>query len=202
MEKLIKITNDEIVLVTLEEAIEMVMPAIKKAVRITKNDFNEYEDLQQTYIEWVIKAFHKYDVEKGKKWSTLAIDYIKSASQKMDNKENNTLKAQEGKKYVKVNLDYTFDDGNSAEELYGYEDENINKIIEQGGYYGYILEKYRNDVQALDIIVMLVGESLHSVATLGEKYNMSRQGMNKKVNKFKQILQQDLQDYMRLSYVA
>lgn len=202
MEKLIKITNDEIVLVTLEEAIEIVMPAIKKAVRITKNDFNEYEDLQQTYIEWVIKAFHKYDVEKGKKWSTLAIDYIKSASQKMDNKENNTLKAQEGKKYVKVNLDYTFDDGNSAEELYGYEDENINKIIEQGGYYGYILEKYRNDVQALDIIVMLVGESLHSVATLGEKYNISRQGMHKKVTKFKQILQQDLQDYMRLSYVA
>lgn len=202
MKKLIKITNDEIILVTLEEAIELVMPAIKKAVRITKNDFNEYEDLQQTYIEWVIKAFHKYDVEKGKKWSTLAIDYIKSASQKMDNKENNTLKAQEGKKYTKVNLDYTFDDGNTAEELYGYEDKNLNDIIEQGGYFGYVIDKYREDVQAIDIIVMLIGESGHSIPTLGEKYNMSRQGMHKKVNKFKQILQQDLKDYMRLSYVA
>lgn len=202
MEKLIKIVNDEIVLVTLEEAIELVMPAIKKAVRITKNDFNEYEDLQQTYIEWVIKAFHKYDVEKGKKWSTLAIDYIKSASQKMDNKENNTLKAQESKKYTKVNLDYTFDDGNTAEELYGYEDKNINDIIEQGGYFGYVVDKYREDVQAIDIIIMLIGESGHSIPTLGEKYNMSRQGMHKKVNKFKQILQQDLQDYMRLSCVA
>ena len=202
MEKLIKIANDEIVLATLEEAIELVMPAIKKAVRITKNDFNEYEDLQQTYIEWVIKAFHKYDVEKGKKWSTLAIDYIKSASQKMDNKENNTLKAQESKKYTKVNLDYTFDDGNTAEELYGYEDKNINDIIEQGGYFGYVVDKYREDVQAIDIIIMLIGESGHSIPTLGEKYNMSRQGMHKKVNKFKQILQQDLQDYMRLSCVA
>ena len=202
MEKLIKIANDEIVLATLEEAIELVMPAIKKAVRITKNDFNEYEDLQQTYIEWVIKAFHKYDVEKGKKWSTLAIDYIKSASQKMDNKENNTLKAQESKKYTKVNLDYTFDDGNTAEELYGYEDKNINDIIEQGGYFGYVVDKYREDVQAIDIIIMLIGESGHSIQTLGEKYNMSRQGMHKKVNKFKQILQQDLQDYMRLSCVA
>lgn len=202
MEKLIKVANDEIVLASLEEALEMVMSAVKKAVRITKNDFNEYEDLQQTYIEWVIKAFHKYDVTKGKKWSTLAIDYIKSASQKMDNKENNTLKAQEGKKYTKVNLDYTFDDGNTADELYGYEDENINNIIEQGGYFGYVIDKYRKDVQAIDIIVMLIGESSHSVATLGEKYNISRQGMHKKVTKFKQKLQEDLQDYMNLSYVA
>lgn len=201
MKKFLKIVNDEIVLADMEEAIEMVMPAIRKAIRITKNDFNEVDDLQQTYVEWVIKAYHAYDVNKGKKWSTLAIDYIKSASQKMDIKENRTLKAQEGRKYEKVNLDYTFEDGKDANDLYGYDDENINNVTEQYNYFNYVVEKYRKDKQLLDIVIMLVGESGYSIPDLAKKYNISRQGMHKKVTKFKLQLQDDFKEYMELNMI-
>lgn len=201
MKKLLKVANDELVLMTIEEAIEMVMPAIRKAVRITKNDFNEVEDLTQTYIEWVIKAYNVYDAEKGKKWSTLAIDYIKSASQKMDVKENRTLKAQESRKYEKVNLDYTFEDGKDANDLYGYDDENINNVTEQYNYFNYVVEKYRKDAQLLDIVIMLVGESGYSIPDLAKKYEISRQGMHKKVTKFKLQLQEDFKEYMELNMI-
>lgn len=201
MKKILKVSNEELRLSTMEEAIELVIPAIKKAIRITKNDFNEYEDLQQTYTEWVIKAFHAYDHTKGKKWSTLAIDYIKSASQKMDVKENKTLKAQEGKKFEKVNLDYSFEDGNEANELYGYDDDNITNITEQYNYFNYVIEKYRKDIQLLDIVVMLVGESGYSIPDLAKKYEISRQAMHKKVTKFKLQLQDDFKEYMELNMI-
>jgi len=190
--KMIILSDNEIKLMSFEEVKEEFMPIVIAQVKKANLKFfynkTEEEDFLQELLLELWRAYKQYNPCLGNQFSTYLyykiLKGVRNVTFKkfsLKNKNNGVislnapLKENDNKEYSTLE-EMLYDDKETAQELLEYKELCL------------LIKKYIVSDEDKELLSVLLNKKNHSIKYYAEKYGITRQAANQRVNKFKNKL--------------
>ena len=150
-----------------------------------KIDGYDKEDIYQTCLLEIYKAYINYEHEKNIKFSTYANSFVKNKLKRLLRDYNTQKRSNKEGKNLSLDKQYD-DDGTTLLDFLGY-NERIEDKVTSNIIYRQILDNISSD--ELNLIPVIIGAK--SMQKLGDELGISKVAIHKRVAKFKKKIREE-----------